>query len=54
LTITSEKGTQAQLTRFALLWRIENGDLPTVPVQLNLAKGEVCHFVCPATWHEYR
>jgi len=46
--------TQRQLSRFSLLWRIEHGELPTVPVPLALQKGELCHFVTPARWSEYR
>lgn len=40
--------------RFRLLWRIENGELPTVEAPFALRRGEVCHFGAPAQWHELR
>jgi hypothetical protein len=48
LEIEYSETTKELLHRFALLWRIENGDIPVLPVALNLAKGEVCHFSAPA------
>lgn len=46
--------TERELARFALLWRIENGDIPEVPVAIQLQRGETCHFVAHATWNESR
>jgi len=49
-----DEATKAKLHRYALLWRIENGEMPTVPVSINLQRGEVCHFRGGAAWHEMR
>ena len=47
--------TEAMLDRYALFWRIENGDLPTVIVDtLVLEADEVCHAVVPAQRYEPR
>lgn len=44
----------AMLNRLALLWRIENGEIPEVLADINLQKAETCHFVAQADWHELR
>ena len=47
--------TEAMLDRYALFWRIENGDLPTVIIDtLVLEADEICHVAIPATRHEPR
>ena len=46
--------TQKGLDRFALLWRIENGDIPAVAVTISLQKSETCYAVADAVWHELR
>lgn len=38
----------------ALLWRIENGQFPTISVPIALQRGETCYFSCTAGWHELR
>lgn len=48
------KYTWERLERMALLWRIENGQLPVYDVPLTLQRGEQCHFVSRASWHELR
>lgn len=45
---------EAEARRYALYWRIENGELPTVDVPLALQRGEVCHYRSRAHWHELR
>jgi len=52
--IRPDEATASAMARYALLWRIENGDLPVVPIALNLQKGEACHFAATATWNEIR
>lgn len=42
------------LNRARLLWKIENGELPDVPADIALQRGERCHFMAPAAWHELR
>jgi hypothetical protein len=49
--------TRAALDKFALLWRIENGELPFIPgpsLPVALADGELCHLACRSFWHEQR
>jgi hypothetical protein len=52
--LTVDASTQATLERMRLLWRIDNGDLPAIPVPINLQRGEVCHAHMEAVWHEHR
>jgi hypothetical protein len=49
-----DDATKAKLHRFALLWRVENGEMPSVPTPIKLQRGEVCHFHAHASWHELR
>jgi hypothetical protein len=48
--------TQAALDKYALLWRIENGELPFIagPGPAPLQEGELCHLACRSFWHELR
>jgi hypothetical protein len=48
--------TQAALDKYALLWRIENGELPFFPGPgpALLQEGELCHLACRSFWHELR
>jgi hypothetical protein len=48
--------TQAALDKYALLWRIENGEMPFIPGPgpLALQDGELCHLACRSFWHELR
>jgi hypothetical protein len=48
--------TQAALDKYALLWRIENGELPLIPgpAPMPLQEGEVCHLAGRSFWHELR
>lgn len=49
-----DSGSQAALAHFRLLWRMEQGELPDVPVSIHLKRGEVCHASAAASHHEYR
>jgi hypothetical protein len=50
-----DRATEAMLDRYALFWRIENGDLPSVAVEnVPLAGDETCHSVTPAERYERR
>lgn len=50
-----DAATEAMLDRYALFWRIENGELPFVPIpDTPLEAGERCHFAVPAERHEPR
>jgi hypothetical protein len=48
--------TQAALDKYALLWRIENGELPFIagPGPTPLQEGEICYLACRSFWHELR
>jgi len=48
--------TQAALDKYALLWRIENGEMPFIPgpAPVALQDGELCHLACRSFWHELR
>jgi hypothetical protein len=47
-----DHATEAMLDRYALFWRIENGDLPSETVDVPLAGDEVCHLVARAEFYE--
>lgn len=49
-----DDATKARLHRYALLWRIENDEMPSIPAAINLQRGETCHFTGGAAWHEMR
>jgi len=49
-----DQHTQAMFDRCSLLWRIDNGELPTLNVGINLQRGEMCHAVADTTWMEMR
>ena len=55
MTPDFDTATEAMLDRYALFWRIENGDLPTVDVTgIGLEDGETCHAEVPAELYESR
>lgn len=55
ITPDFDQATDAMLDRYALFWRIENGDLPSVPLSdPALEDGEVCHLSVAADVYETR
>lgn len=48
---TFDDATESLLDRFALFWRIENGDCPVTEPPVPLSDGELCYFHCAAAWH---
>lgn len=54
ISLSFNEATKETFDRMSLLWRIENGELPTVPVSLNLQRNELCHAVSSASWQETR
>jgi hypothetical protein len=52
--VTHDDQTTTLLDRYRLLWRIENGELPDIPVEIRLQRGERAHFTVPASHHEFR
>jgi hypothetical protein len=50
-----DSATEAMLDRYALFWRTENGDLPSVTApELSLGEGEVCHLAVRSERYEPR
>ena len=50
-----DKATETMLDRYALFWRIENGDLPSVVAEnVSLDGEETCHSITPAERYERR
>ena len=47
-----DRATEAMLDRYALYWRIENGDIPAIDVDVPLDGDEDCHIMLPADCHE--
>lgn len=54
VNLAFDDNTKRTFDRLSLLWRVENGDLPTVPVPVNLQRTEICHAVASARWLETR
>ena len=44
---------RALLEKYRLMWRIEDGDIPEVPVPIALQHAEKCYFMAPVRWLEY-
>jgi hypothetical protein len=49
-----DENSQRILDRYKLYWVLENGEIPTIDVDLNLQRGEICYFKSFANWYEYR
>ena len=45
---------QNTLNRLKLIWVIENGELPTIGVPINLTSNEKCFFTKAASWYQYK
>lgn len=46
--------TQATLDKYKLFWQIENSEIPSLPVSINLQKNEKCYFQTQVDWLEQR
>ncbi|AFD00732.1 hypothetical protein Mtc_1992 [Methanocella conradii HZ254] len=49
-----DEKTRALLNKYRLLWLIDNGDIPEIPVSINLQRNEKCYFTCNVDWYETR
>lgn len=49
-----DDATKERLSRFKLYWTIENGQMPTIQVEITLPKGENCYFYSAVDWFETR
>jgi hypothetical protein len=54
ITISHDKAMAALVAKFKLMAQIDDGDLPSLAVQVRLKRGEVCHFFGPATHHRIK
>jgi hypothetical protein len=52
--LTIGDATQRTLDKYRRLWRIDNGELEPIPVDITLFKGERCYLEAFASWHELR
>lgn len=52
--INFDQAAQSQLERYRLFSEIEGGKMPIILTDIKLQRGEQCHFVAPAEWHELR
>ena len=52
--ISHDDETRRVLERMRLYWRIEEGDLPVVDVDIKLQRSETCHFATEVDWLENR
>lgn len=52
--LTIGEATQRTLDRYRQLWRIDNGELEPIPVDITLFKGERCYLEASASWYELR
>jgi len=54
ITLKIEEELRIQLDKYRLFWKIENGEIPTINVDINLQPKEKCYFSTGADWYEYR
>ena len=52
--VTHDDETHRVLERMRLYWRLEEGDLPVVDVDIKLQRSETCHFTADVDWLEHR
>lgn len=52
--LSMDAHTKSVLDKYRLFWQIENSEIPTMPVSLNLQKNEKCYFYTPIDWLEQR
>ena len=52
--LTVGEATQRTLDRYRRIWRIDNGELEPIAVDITLFKGERCYLKAFASWYELR
>jgi hypothetical protein len=52
--IIFDEAQKAKIEKFKFYWLIENGDLPAIPVGINLQKDEKCYYSIYSEWLEHR
>jgi hypothetical protein len=54
VTPTMSNASAAALSHMRVMWRINNGELQSISVPINLQRGEECYYSIDVAWHEYR
>lgn len=54
VNISVAEASKAKLEKMKLYWLLENGEIPVLPIGINLQKNEVCYFSTYAEWLENR
>jgi hypothetical protein len=54
IDVKLDEPTKARLEKFKLYWLIENGELTSKEVDINLQKSEKCYFIIQVDWYEQR
>lgn len=54
LEIPDDQYTQNKLNKYRLFWQIENGEMPEVPIDVDLSDEEECYFYTKVEWMEAR
>ena len=54
LPVETDADTSRAMDRMRLMWRIENGEIPTIQPPIVMQRGEVCHMAMPVDWYEPR
>ena len=49
-----DETARTAVKHYRLMWDIENGRLPEIPVPIALQRKEICHYSCDASWREPR
>ena len=53
VSLVYDSKDRALLEKYRLMWRIEDGDIPEVPVPIALQHAEKCYFAASVSWLEY-
>jgi hypothetical protein len=54
VNLNFDPDSQGIIDRYSLLWRIENGQMPSIAVPIALQKDEICFWSDTGEWHELR
>ena len=54
IDMKTDDKTNSQIERLKLNWQIQNGELPILSTEINLQKGEICHYRNHIDWLEHR
>jgi len=54
ISVQTDDVTRRLLDKYRLFWLIENQGPPELAVDINLQRGEKCHFTTECSWNEFR